>query len=114
MKKVIVLIVFSVVYVFACGGCRDQGLGQQLGQISVQKFDILDKETAEKINEIVKKIHKAHQDLEVENKNILIQNQKLAALEAVLEKQIVFNQDVINKLQGVLNTKESEKGFFEK
>lgn len=114
MKKIIALIVFSAVYVFACGGCRDQGLGQQLGMISVQKFQALDRQTAEKINEIVAKIHKAHQELEVENKNILIQNQKLVALQAVLEKQIVFNQDVINKLQGILNAKESEKGYFEK
>lgn len=110
MKKAFLLIL-GAVYAFGCGGCRDEGLAQSLGQQSILYFNQLDQQTAQKIGEIIKKVHYAHQVLEVQNRDILIQSQKILQLQAVIEKETVFNQEVINKLQDIINTKSAERGF---
>lgn len=92
-----------------CGGCRDWGLGQKLGIQSIDKFFELDLQTEEAINKIIQKINKAHADLEIQSKDILIQNQKLLEVEANLEAEILFNQKIINYLKSITNTKEAEK-----
>lgn len=112
MKKIVCILVFSALYAFAgCGGCRDEGLGQQLGEQSKMLFNQLDQQTSEKINEIIRLINKAHQDLEVKNRDILIQNQKLAALQALIQREITYNQSVITKLQDIINSKDAVRGF---
>lgn len=112
MKNIIFALVFSAIYAFAgCGGCRDEGIGQQLGEQSKLLFNQLDEQTSEKINEIIKLINKAHQDLEVKNKDILIQNQKLTALQALIQREITYNQSVITQLQDILNSKDAVRGF---
>lgn len=112
MKKIIFALALSAIYAFAgCGGCRDEGLGQQLGEQSKMLFNQLDEETSQKIDEIVKLINKAHQNLEVQNRDILIQNQKLAALQALIQREITYNQSVIARLQDVVNSKDAARGF---
>lgn len=93
----------------ACGGCRDWGIGARLGNQTLNKFEALDKETISEIQKIIDKIYKAHRELEVSSKNILIQNQKLLELQAEIEQKRIFNAEIINMLQNVINTKGAEK-----
>ncbi|WP_235604565.1 hypothetical protein, partial [Campylobacter fetus] len=81
------------------------------GNQSISKFKTLDNETADAINQIVKKINKAHQKLEANSRDILIQNQKLLELQATVEAEILFNQKIINELQSIINTKDSFRSF---
>lgn len=95
----------------SCGGCIDYGVAQRLGKTSNRKFDILDLETLREIEKIAIKINKAHQILEVESKNILIQNQKLLELQAEVKGNIAYNQRVILELQSIIDSIGSEESF---
>ncbi|MBR8466505.1 hypothetical protein KDE13_09180 [Campylobacter sp. faydin G-140] len=110
MRKFILslLMVASSAFGYCPTGCVDNGIGVSLGEQSIANFTALDAETATVIGEIIAKIHQAHQILEVQSKEILIQNQKLLQLQAEVKQEILFNEKIINKLQSNINTQESE------
>lgn len=110
MKKIIFILLLSV-SVYACGGCVDNGLGASLGQQSIAQFNNLDEQTSRAIEKVIDKIHKAHQELEQQNKDILIQTQKIIEAQAQSEQEINYNQNIINELQSIINSKNAEKRF---
>ena len=75
------------------------------------QFEKLDTETFSKIEEIVSKINTAHQNLELQSKDILKTGQKILQLQDAAEKEIRYNQNMINALQGVINSKDATRGF---
>lgn len=95
----------------ACGGCIDWGLGAQLGNKSLAQFQKLDTETFSKVEEIVSKINTAHQNLELQSKDILETGQKILQLQDAVEKEIHYNQNMINSLQDIINSKDATRGF---
>lgn len=95
----------------ACGGCIDWGLGAQLGNKSLAQFQKLDTETFSKVEEIVSKINTAHQNLELQSKDILETGQKILQLQGTIEREIQYNQNMINSLQDIINSKDATRGF---
>ncbi len=115
--RFIILIGLLISFAFSCKeGCREYK-GKPLARDAIKKFKSLDKQTSKEIGKIVKQMKKAHKDLEVRNKILLMQTRDIMERYYVTEKNIVFNQRIINSLKDVLITKKAEeniKGLIKK
>lgn len=110
MRKLILISCFAVFDLcIACGGCVDFGIGAELGSKTFIKFEELDRQTISEIRYVIDKIHQAHKELEVSSKEILMQHQKILELQAEVEQKKVFNMEVINLLQHIIDSKKANK-----
>lgn len=92
-----------------CGGCTTIPEILNSTKTSLKNFKVVEKQTAKSIEDIIKAIHYAHKILEKQSKNLAKQNQKLMEEENLVQKELLYNQIRINKLQDLINTKNAEK-----
>lgn len=93
----------------SCGGCVSIPAILQSTKTSLLNFKTQEQQTARAVNEIIKVIHYAHQDLEKQNENLAKQTQKLMEEENLVQQELLYNKIRINKLQNLINTKKAEE-----
>ncbi len=106
MSKILICLSFCVISAFACGGCRSLGDLINLKENSISNYNTRDEDIAKTVEKVTKLIHEAHQVIELRNKVLMLNIQNLLAHRALIEKNILFNQKVINELESLINAKQ--------
>ena len=112
MKKIIIGTALTSSLVFGCG-CIDTGTAMSLSQISLQKYYQQDSEIAQEINKLVDDIKEAHEKYENESSERIIDTKLLLAKQLELQKELLHNVVVINKIQDVINTKKATENTIQ-
>ncbi len=112
MKKIIVGTALSSILVFGCG-CIDMGTAMNLSQISLQKYYQQDSQIAQEINKLVDDIKEAHQKYEYESSERIEDTKLLLAKQLELQKELLYNTVVINKVQDIITSKKATENLIE-
>jgi len=103
MKKLLLSLIIAT-SLYPCG-CIDIGTAPELGNQSVIKYKLQDKQVAKEINAIAEDIRESHKKYENESNKRIDDIKLLLAKDLELKKEILFNGVIINKIQGIINTK---------
>ncbi len=112
MKKIVLAAALCSSFLFGCG-CIDMGTAMSLSQISLQKYYQQDSEIAQEINKLVDDIKEAHEKYENESSERIIDTKLLLAKQLELQKELLHNVVVINKIQDVINTKKATENTIQ-
>ena len=112
MKKIVLAAALCSSFLFGCG-CIDMGTAMSLSQISLQKYYQQDSEIAQEINKLVDDIKEAHEKYENESSERIIDTKLLLAKQLELQKELLHNVVVINKIQDVFNTKKATENTIQ-
>lgn len=112
MKKLIIGTALTSSLVFGCG-CLDTGTAPSLAEQSLQKYYQQDSEIAQEINKLVDDIKEAHEKYENESSERIIDTKLLLAKQLELQKELLHNVVVINKIQDVINTKKATENTIQ-
>lgn len=112
MKKIVLAAALCSSFLFGCG-CIDTGTAMSLSQISLQKYYQQDSEIAQEINKLVDDIKEAHEKYENESSERIIDTKLLLAKQLELQKELLHNVVVINKIQDVINTKKATENTIQ-
>lgn len=103
---VITFLIFSSSFVYAATcpkGCLDIAEINSLRDTNVQNYKDLDKELARFIrDEITKEIARGHLEIEEASRVVLINIEDLKERYLLLEKELLFNEVIINELNSIL------------
>lgn len=113
-KNLLILLIALKTYASCPDECIDPQLPSQLAMQSYSQFLQLDLETAQKINEVIKKINEAHQKIEKETQEIWVDIEALTELRALIDKELLFNQKIINEIQNLNNSKRATENIANK
>ena len=106
MKKILLAAALSSSFVFGCG-CIDMGTAPNLANSSVSKYKNQDKQIAQEINKVAEDIRESHRKYEYETSKRMEDTRILLTRQLELEKEILFNAVMINKIQAIVNTKKA-------
>ncbi len=112
MKKILLTATLLSSFAFGCG-CIDTGTAMSLSQISLQKYYQQDSEIAQEINNLVDDIKEAHQKYENESSERIIDTKLLLAKQLELQKELVYNIVVINKVQDIVTSKKATENLIQ-
>lgn len=112
MKKTVLVAILYSNFAFACG-CIDTGTAMNLSQTSLQKYYQQDSEIAQEINKLVDDIKEAHEKYENESSERIVDTKLLLAKQLELQKELLFNVVVINKVQDIINTKKATENTLQ-
>lgn len=111
MKKLILGTILSSSFVFGCG-CLDMGTARSLAQSSLQKYYQQDSQIAREINKLVDDIKEAHEKFEYESSLRMEDTKLLLAKQLELQKEILFNTVVINRIQDIVTSKKATENLI--
>lgn len=111
MKKLILGTVLSSSLAFGCG-CLDMGTAMNLSQSSLQKYYEQDSQIAKEINNLVDDIKEAHEKFEYESSQRMEDTKLLLSKQLELQKEILYNAVVINKIQDVVISKKATENLI--
>jgi protein-disulfide isomerase-like protein with CxxC motif len=99
MKKIMIPPLFFAV--LHAAPCVDPTIQSMRAPQLVRYFEGLDRQTAQVIQSIISDINRAHETIEKENKKRAQHIQELDKQYYLTEQEILFNQNVINKLHSI-------------
>lgn len=111
MKKIIIGTALTSSLVFGCG-CLDMGTAMNLAQSSLQKYHQQDSQIAQEINKLVDDIKEAHEKFEYESSLRMEDTKLLLAKQLELQKEILFNIVVINRIQDIVTSKKATENLI--
>lgn len=111
MKKIIIGTALTSSLVFGCG-CLDMGTAMNLSQSSLQKYHQQDSQIAQEINKLVDDIKEAHEKFEYESSLRVEDTKLLLAKQLELQKEILFNTVVINRIQDIVTSKKATENLI--
>lgn len=112
MKKLIIGTALTSSLVFSCG-CLDTGTAPSLAEQSLQKYYQQDSQIAKEINKLVDDIKEAHQKYEYESSERIEDTKLLLAKQLELQKELLYNTVVINKVQDIITSKKATENLIQ-
>lgn len=104
MEAAKLLMILAVASTCSWGcGCIDQGTAGQQDQQAQQNYNTGDTKMLDEIKKIGTMLHNAYQNLENDSAHNVETSLRLKNAETVMEKEILFNEKIINRLTSVMS-----------
>lgn len=100
--KILIALAIASTCSWGCG-CIDQGTAGQQDQQAQQNYNTGDTKMLNELKKIGVMLHDAYQNLENDSAHNVETSLRLKNAMTVMEKEILFNEKIINRLQSVMS-----------